>query len=50
MDTKQVDNQIQIVYADEFEGPDFNQMINIILSLVSKYGITFDNSCRIFVE
>jgi hypothetical protein len=48
--TEWVDNQIQIAYADEFERPDFNQMINITLSLVSKYGITFDNSCRILVD
>jgi hypothetical protein len=25
-------------------------MINITLSLVTKYGITFDNNCRIFVD
>jgi hypothetical protein len=45
-----IDNQIQIAYAEEFERPDFNQMINITLSLVSKYGITFDNGCRILVD
>ncbi len=45
-----VDNQIQIAYAEEFERPDFNQMINITLSLVNKYGITFDNNCRILVD
>jgi hypothetical protein len=48
--TEWVDNQIQIAYAEEFERPDFNQMIKITLSLVSKYGITFDNGCRILVD
>jgi hypothetical protein len=48
--TEWVDNQIQIAYAEEFGRPDFNQMIKITLSLVSKYGITFDNGCRIFVD
>jgi hypothetical protein len=35
---------------EEFERPDFNQMMNITLSLVGKYGITFDNGCRILVD
>jgi hypothetical protein len=48
--TEWVDNQIQIAYAEEFERPDFNQMIKITLGLVTKYGITFDNGCRIFVD
>jgi hypothetical protein len=48
--TEWVDNQIQITYAEEFERPDFNQMIKITLSLVSKYGITFDNGCKILVD
>jgi hypothetical protein len=48
--TDWVDNQIQIAYAEEFERPDFNQMIKITLSLVNKYGITFDNNCRILVD
>jgi hypothetical protein len=45
-----VDNQIQIAYAEEFERPDFNQMIKITLSLVTKYSIIFANDCRIFVD
>jgi hypothetical protein len=48
--TEWVDNQIQIAYAEEFDRPDFNQMINTTLSLVTKYGIIFDNACRIFVD
>jgi hypothetical protein len=48
--TEWVDKQIQIAYAEEFERPDINQMMNVALSLVSRYGITFDNSCRIFVD
>jgi hypothetical protein len=37
--TEWIDNQIQIAYAEEFDRPDFNQMIKITLGLVSKYGI-----------
>jgi hypothetical protein len=37
--TEWVDNQIQIAYAEEFERPDFNQMIKITLGLVTKYTI-----------
>jgi hypothetical protein len=48
--TEWVDNQIQIAYAEEFGRPNFNQMIKITLSLVSKYGITFDNGCRVLVD
>jgi hypothetical protein len=48
--TERVDNQIQIGYAEEVERPDFNQMIKMTLRLVTKYGITFDNGCRIFVD
>jgi hypothetical protein len=32
------------------ERPDFNQMITVTLGLVAKYGITFDNGCRILVD
>jgi hypothetical protein len=48
--TEWTDNQIQITFAEEFERPDFNQMINITLTLVSKYGITYYNGRRIFVD
>jgi hypothetical protein len=48
--TEWVDNQIQIAYAEEFPRPDFNQMITITLGLLAKYGITFDNGCRILVD
>lgn len=48
--TEWVDNQIRIPYAEKFERPDFNQMIKISLSLVSKYSISFENGCRIFVD
>jgi hypothetical protein len=48
--TEWVDNQIQIAFAEEFERPDFNQMITMTLGLVAKYGIIFDNGSRILVE
>jgi hypothetical protein len=42
--------QIQIAYAEEFERPDFNQMINITLGLVTKYVIAPENNYRIIVD
>jgi hypothetical protein len=47
--TQYVDEHIQILYAEEFERPDFNKMLNHIWRLTRKYDLTFDNS-RIFVD
>jgi len=35
--TQLVDSQVQVVYADEFQRPDFNDMLNISMDLVNKY-------------
>jgi len=37
--TRLVNGKIQIVYADETERPDYNEMLNKIFGLVSRYGI-----------
>jgi hypothetical protein len=44
------DSQINVVYAEQFEKADFNEMINKTLGLTQKYGITKSNSCLIFVD
>jgi hypothetical protein len=36
--------------ADEYPRPDFNEMIDTTLELLDKYGIAFDNGCRVFVD
>jgi hypothetical protein len=35
--TQLVDNQVQVLYADEFQRPDFNEMLNVTVDLYSKY-------------
>jgi hypothetical protein len=47
--TRFVDGRIQILYADEFERPDFNEMIQKVWELYMKYN--FDGSVdRIYVD
>jgi hypothetical protein len=48
--TQWQDSQIQVIYAEQIEKADFNQMINKTLGLTEKYGITKQNSCQIFVD
>jgi hypothetical protein len=37
--TQLVDSQVQVLYADEFQRPDFNDMLNVSMELVIKYQI-----------
>jgi hypothetical protein len=37
--TQLVDNQVQVLYADEFQRPDFNEMLNVSMELVNKYQV-----------
>jgi hypothetical protein len=37
--TQLVDSQVQVLYADEFQRPDFNDMLNVSMELVYKYQI-----------
>ena len=35
--TQLVDSQVQVLYANEYQRPDFNEMLNVTMDLVSKY-------------
>ena len=36
--TQRVDNQIQIMHAEEYQRPDFNQMISVVWDLFRRFG------------
>jgi hypothetical protein len=38
--TQLVDNQVQVLYADEFQRPDFNEMPSIVVDLFSKFTVS----------
>jgi hypothetical protein len=48
--TELVDGMINVLHAEEYPRPDFNQMIAITIKLLDEYDIRFDNRCRIFVD
>jgi hypothetical protein len=48
--TELVDGMVNVLHAEEYHRPDFNEMIKTTVSLLERYNITFDNSCRIFVD
>lgn len=48
--TEYVDQCINVIYADEFPKPDFNQMIETAAELVDRFGMSYENNSRIFVE
>lgn len=48
--TELVDGQISVLHAEEYQRPDFNQMITTTVRLLDQYGITFENRSRIFVD
>jgi hypothetical protein len=39
-----------VLHAEEYPGPDFNEMIKTTVKLLDEYDIRFDNRCRIFVD
>lgn len=43
--TRISDDKIQILFADEFERPDYNQMLDTVLNLLMKYSY-----CKIYVD
>ena len=47
--TQFVDGQIQIIYADQFERPDFNQMLNVVWNLTNYFHFTPENS-KIYID
>jgi hypothetical protein len=48
--TELVDGLVNVIHAEEYQRPDFNQMINTTVRLLDEYDIRFDNRCRIFVD
>jgi len=44
------DGLVNVLHAEEYPRPDFNQMIETTIDLLDEYDIRFDNSCRIFVD
>jgi hypothetical protein len=48
--TEWIDNMINVVYAEQFERADFNEMINKTLGLTQKFQISKSNSCQIFID
>lgn len=48
--TELVNGMVNVLHAEEYPKPDFNEMIKTTISLLEKYDIRFDNSCRIFVD
>jgi hypothetical protein len=48
--TELVDGMVNVIHAEEYNRPDFNEMINTTIELLNEYNITFGNSCRIFVD
>lgn len=48
--TEQRDGLVNVLHAEEYPRPDFDQMIEPTISLLLKHNITFANGCRIFVD
>jgi Terminase RNaseH-like domain len=37
--TQLTDSQVQVLYADEYQRPDFNDMLNVVIELIGKYQV-----------
>jgi hypothetical protein len=48
--TEYVDQCINVIYADEFPRPDFNQMIETTAELVDRFGMSYESNSRIYVD
>jgi hypothetical protein len=48
--TELVDGVINVLHAEEYPRPDFNQMIETTVRLLEEYDITFEGRSRIFVD
>lgn len=48
--TELVDDVINILHAEEYPRPDFNQMIQTTIRLLDEYNITFEGRSGIFVD
>ena len=48
--TELVDGVINVLHAEEYPRPDFNQMIETTVRLLEEYDIIFDGRSRVFVD
>jgi hypothetical protein len=48
--TELVDGMVNVLHAEEYPRPDFNEMIETTINLLLKYNITFEGRSRIFVD
>jgi hypothetical protein len=48
--TEYVDQMINVVYAEEFPRPDFNNMIETTAALVDRFGMSYQSNSRIYVD
>ncbi len=48
--TELVDGMVNVLHAEEYQRPDFNQMINTTVRLLDEYNVTFEGRSRIFVD
>jgi hypothetical protein len=48
--TELVDEMVNVVHAEEYQRPDFNEMINTTMRLLDQYNITFENNCRVYID
>jgi hypothetical protein len=44
------DGIVNVLHAEEYPRPDFNEMIETTLRLLQEYNIIFSNGCRVFVD
>ena len=48
--TELIEGAVNVLHAEEYPRPDFNEMIKTTVSLLGQYDIRFNNSCRVFVD
>jgi hypothetical protein len=48
--TELIDGKVNVLHAEEYARPDFNEMLRITVNLMYKYGINFENRCHVFVD
>jgi hypothetical protein len=48
--TQWIDNHIQILHAEEYHRPDYNEMLSVVYGLMSKYQIYIDGANPSFIK
>ena len=41
---------VNVLHAEEYPRPEFNEMIETTLNLMDEFAIKFENKCRVFVD